>query len=72
MTETCLCFKEVETNLMSHDESNYLTMPEKRSLLENVKELLKFDALTVGDRNRIYMVCYEACDRELRKGEEKK
>lgn len=71
MTGTCWCFKEGEKNSMSRDENDYLTMPEKRSLLENIRELLKFDVLTVGDRNEIYRICYEACDRELRKGEEK-
>lgn len=51
-------------------DSPYLTMPEKRGLLENIRELVKGDVLTLDDRNAIFEICLHACERELAKEKE--
>lgn len=52
-------------------DSPYLTMAEKRDLLESLREMTKGDVLTVDDKYEICLVCLHACERELAKGHKK-
>lgn len=48
-------------------DSPYLTMKEKRDLLESIREVLKGDILTEDDQREIYCVCLHACERGIYK-----
>ena len=47
-----------------------LTMAEKRSFLERIRELLFHDVPQKEDRDAIYRICLVACERALVKIEE--
>lgn len=48
----------------------YLTMAEKREFLEKIRNLVLCDVIGREERDKIFGVCLEACDRKLKETKE--
>lgn len=47
------------------EEDKSLTQTEKRDLIVQIKELLRYDVLNKDDQRQILFICLSACEREI-------